>query len=267
MITFRKSRCMSTLENILQHHIQCKKGDVGKYVLLPGDPGRVKLIASYFNESWKVAENREFVTYTGFIDGIKVSVTSTGIGSPSASIAVEELANIGAEVFIRVGTCGGIDPSVRGGDLIIAHAAVRGEGTSREYLPIEFPAVADFYVTSALLEAAKRIGVDVKLGTVWTHDAFYRGTLVKWMPEYARGVYEPLLRGGVLCVENEAAGIFTVATIRRKKAGAILLSMGNNLREEEEELDENSKRKHMEKMILTAIEAVKILEGKSNAQK
>jgi len=251
---------MIDLSKIIQHHIQCKKGDVGKYVFLPGDPGRVKLIASYFDKSWKVAENREYVTYSGYIDGIFVSVTSTGIGCPSATIAVEELANIGAETFIRVGTCGGIDPSVGRGDIIIAQAAVRGDGASREYLPIEHPAVADHFVVNALVRAAKKLNVNFKVGTVWTHDAFYRGTWIKWMPEYAKSVYDPLLRGGVLCVENEASGIFTVAKVRRKRAGAILLCMGNNLEEEHEELDDKTKREYMEKMILTAIEAVKMLE-------
>ena len=244
----------------LQYHIRCKPGDVGKYVFLPGDPGRVPLIASYFDRSWKVAENREYVTYSGYIDDIFASVTSTGIGCPSATIAVEELANIGAEVFIRIGTCGGIDPSVRAGDIVVAQAAVRGDGATREYMPIEYPAVGDHWVIDALIKGARRIGVEPKVGIVWTHDAFYRGTWIGWMPEYARSVYDPWLRGGVLCVENEVSGIYVVSRIRRKRAGAILLCMGNNLVEELEELDEEGYRRGIDKAIRAAIEAVKILE-------
>jgi len=120
----------------LQYHIRCRPGDVAKYVILPGDPGRVPLIASYLDSARKIAENREYVTYTGTWKGIGISVTSTGIGCPAATIAVEELANIGAEVFIRLGTCGGIDPSVHAGDIIVAEAAVRGDGATKEYLPV-----------------------------------------------------------------------------------------------------------------------------------
>ena len=233
---------------------------MGKYVLLPGDPGRVPIIASYFDESWEVAENREYVTYTGYVDGIKVSVTSTGIGCPSATIAVEELSNIGAEVFIRVGTCGGIDPSVHAGDVIIAEAAVRGDGATREYIPTEYPAVGDHEVIEALIRGARRAGFSPKVGIVWTHDAYYRGTWVGEMPEYARKVYEPWLVGGVLCVENEVSGIYVVSRIRRKKAGAILLCMGNNLSEELEEFTEDDYRRGVDMMTRAAIEAVKILE-------
>ncbi len=244
----------------IQYHIKCRKGDVGRYVFLPGDPGRVKLIASFFDKSWRVAENREYVTYSGYVDDIFVSVTSTGIGCPSATIAVEELANIGAEVFIRVGTCGGIDPSIHAGDIIVAQAAVRGDGATREYIPIEYPAVGDHEVIDALVRGARKVGVDPKVGIVWTHDAYYRGTWVGYMPEYARNVYDPWLRGGVLAVENEVSGIYVVARVRRKRAGAIVLCMGNNLVPELEEISEEEARSRMEEMILSAIEAVKILE-------
>ena len=132
----------------LQYHIRCKPGDVAKYVILPGDPGRVPLIASYLDSARKIAENREYVTYTGTWKGIGISVTSTGIGCPAATIAVEELANIGAEVFIRLGTCGGIDPSVHAGHIIVAEASVRGDGATKEYLPVEYPAVGDHYVSA-----------------------------------------------------------------------------------------------------------------------
>ena len=138
----------------LQYHIQTGAGDVGRYVLLPGDPKRCAKIAKYFDDPKLIADSREYVTYTGFLDGEKVSVTSTGIGGPSAAIAAEELADCGAEVLIRVGTCGGIALDVAGNDLVVATGAVRQDGTSHEYAPPEYPAVPDFGVTAALIAGA-----------------------------------------------------------------------------------------------------------------
>ena len=136
-----------------QYHIQTAEGEVGRYVILPGDPGRCEKIAQYLDHPVKIAENREFVTYTGELCGEKVSVTSTGIGGPSAAIAMEELYRCGAETFVRIGTCGGIQPEVKSGDVVIATGAVRMEGTSKEYAPIEYPAVADLNVINALADA------------------------------------------------------------------------------------------------------------------
>ena len=133
-----------------QYHIHCAKGDVGRYCILPGDPGRCESIAALFDDAKFVSRNREYVVYTGTLLGEKVSVCSTGIGGPSASIAMEELAAIGADTFIRVGTCGGIDVNVQSGDIVVATGAIRHEGTSREYAPIEFPAVADFGIAAVL---------------------------------------------------------------------------------------------------------------------
>lgn len=148
-------------------------GDVGRYVILPGDPKRCEKIAKHFEDAKLVADNREFVTYTGYLEGEKVSVTSTGIGGPSASIAMEELVQCGADTFVRVGTCGGIDLDVKGGDIVIATGAVRMEGTSREYAPIEYPAVADLEVANALVAAAKELGFTYHTGVVQCKDAFY----------------------------------------------------------------------------------------------
>jgi uridine phosphorylase len=247
------------MEQVIQHHIRCKKGDVGKYVFLPGDPGRVPLIAKYFDRSTKIAENREYVTYTGEVDSIPVSVTSTGIGCPAATIAVEELANIGAETFIRIGTCGGIDPSITGGEVIVPYAAVRGDGATREYMPIEYPAVADLDVANALVEGCRRVGREPRVGIVWTHDSFYRGTWIGWQPDL-REVVAPWLKGGVLCVENEASGIFVVSRLRRKRAGVILVTGGNNLVMTPER--EDLVKETLDKAIRAAIESVKILEKK-----
>ena len=140
---------MKYSEDGTQYHVGIKAGDVGEYVILPGDPKRCQKIAQYFDNPQLVADRREFVTYTGYLDGVKVSVTSTGIGGPSASIAMEELVKCGAKTFIRVGTCGGMQVDVKGGDIVIATGAIRMEGTSKEYAPIEFPAVANLDVINA----------------------------------------------------------------------------------------------------------------------
>ena len=142
-----------------QYHIQVAKGEVGRYVIMPGDPKRCVKIAQYFDDPVLIADNREYITYTGTLDGVKVSVTSTGIGGPSASIAMEELSRCGADTFVRIGTCGGMQPEVKSGDIVIATGAVRMEGTSREYAPIEYPAVANLDVTNALVAAAKEKGL------------------------------------------------------------------------------------------------------------
>ena len=140
-----------------QYHIQVAKGEVGKYVILPGDPKRCEKIAKYFENPVLIADSREYVTYTGTLDGEKVSVTSTGIGGPSASIAIEELTKCGADTFVRVGTCGGMQEDVQSGDLVIASGAIRMEGTSKEYAPIEYPAVPDIDVLNALRQAGKNL--------------------------------------------------------------------------------------------------------------
>ena len=156
-----------------QYHIQVGAGEVGRYVILPGDPKRCAKIAKYFDDPVLIADSREYVTYTGTLDGVKVSVTSTGIGGPSASIAMEELYRCGADTFVRVGTCGGMQRDVKSGDLVIATGAIRMEGTSKEYAPIEFPAVADLEVTNALVASAKEKKEDYHVGVVQCKDAFY----------------------------------------------------------------------------------------------
>ena len=160
-------------EEGLQYHLQIRKGDVGRYVILPGDPKRCKKIAAYFENPVLVAYSREFVTYTVTLDGVKVSVTSTGIGGPSASIAMEELIQCGADTLIRVGTCGGRALDVEGGEIGVSTGSARAEGTSKEYAPIEFPAVADLTVTNALVQAAKNLGKKWHAGVVQCKDSFY----------------------------------------------------------------------------------------------
>ena len=169
---------MALLTENEQFHLKIKNGDVGRYAILPGDPGRVPLIAKYLDNAEFVASNREYTTYTGYLLGEKVSVVSTGIGGPSAAIAVEELIRSGTDTFIRIGTSGGMDISVSGGDLVVAQASIRSEGTSHEYIPENYPAVADFEVTTALKAAGDALSEDVDgkrchVGVVHSKDSFY----------------------------------------------------------------------------------------------
>ena len=159
--------------NELEFHLKIKKGDVGRYVILPGDPGRCERIAATWDDAHFVVSNREYTIYTGHLNGVEVSVCSTGIGGPSASIAMEELIHCGADTFIRVGTSGGMAVDVMGGDMVVATGAIRMEGTSKEYAPIEFPAVADYQVVNALVEAARKGGHCCHVGVVQCKDAFY----------------------------------------------------------------------------------------------
>ena len=211
------------------YHIACAPGDVGKYVILPGDPGRCEKIAAHFDSPVKVASNREYTTYTGYLDGVKVSVTSTGIGGPSASIAVEELTELGADTFIRVGTCGGMSKKVRGGDCIVVTGAVRNEGTSREYAPIEYPAVPDFGVTSALVSAAEKLGFRYHTGVVHNKDSFYGQHSPESMPVSYEltAKWEAWKRLGVLASEMESAATFTVCAARGTRAGAVMYTVWN----------------------------------------
>jgi len=210
------------IEQEKQFHIQLVKGDVGRYCILPGDPGRCSKIAKYFDNPVHVMTNREYETWTGTLLGEKVSVTSTGIGGPSASIAMEELAAIGADTFLRVGTCGGIKLDVTSGDVVVATGAVRMEGTSREYAPIEFPAVADFTVTSALVEAAKTSGKRWHVGVVQCKDSFYGQHSPARMPvSYElQNKWEAWKRLGVLASEMESAALFTVAAALGVRCGS-----------------------------------------------
>lgn len=216
-----------------QYHIGLKPGDVGEYVILPGDPKRCPKIAQYFDDAVLVGDSREYVTYTGTLDGVKVSVMSTGIGGPSASIGLEELTNVGAKNFIRVGTCGGMDIDVKGGDVVIATGAIRMEGTSREYAPIEFPAVADLDITNALVAAAKKIGADYHTGVVQCKDAFYG----QHQPELHPVSYDLLnkweawLRMGTVASEMESAALFIVGAYRRVRVGSCFLCVANQERE------------------------------------
>ena len=217
----------------LQHHIQVKPGDIGRYVILPGDPKRCEKIAKYFDNAVLVADNREYITYTGYLDGEKVSVTSTGIGGPSASIAMEELVQAGADTFIRVGTCGGIDINVKGSDIVVATGAVRMEGTTKEYAPIEFPAVANIDIVNALINSCKEKDVTFHSGIVQCKDSFYGQRFPERMPVSYEltNKWEAWKRLGVKASEMESAALFVVASYLGVRCGSILLVAANQERE------------------------------------
>ena len=222
---------MHELERL--YHIHCAKGEVGRYVILPGDPGRCPSIAALFDDAHLVARNREYTTYTGTLLGEKVSVCSTGIGGPSASIAMEELHQLGADTFIRTGTCGGIDLNVKSGDIVVATGAIRYEHTSLEYAPIEFPAVADFDITLALRQASEELGYCTHTGVVQCKDSFYGQHSPTRMPVSfeLEQKWEAWKRLGVLASEMESAAMFTVAAALGVRSGACFHVIWNQERE------------------------------------
>ena len=216
-----------------QFHIHCVPGDVGRYCILPGDPGRVPAIAALFDDAHQVAYNREFNVWTGTLLGEKVTACSTGIGGPSAAIAMEELHKCGADTFIRTGTCGGIDLNVQSGDIVVATGAIRFEHTSLEYAPIEFPAVPDFGVTAALKEAAETLGYRTHVGVVQCKDSFYG----QHSPEKSPVSYDLLQkweswkRLGVKASEMESAALFVVASALHVRCGSCFHVIWNQERE------------------------------------
>lgn len=216
-----------------QYHINCAPGDVGRYCILPGDPGRCEAIAALFDDAKFVSRNREYVIYTGTLLGEKVSVCSTGIGGPSAAIAMEELTAIGADTFIRVGTCGGIDLNVQSGDIVVATGAIRFEGTSREYAPIEFPAVSDLGIANALVKAAKDLGKTCHAGVVQCKDSFYGQHSPARMPVSYEllNKWEAWKRLGVKASEMESAALFVVAAALGVRCGSCFHVVWNQERE------------------------------------
>ena len=216
-----------------QFHIHCVEGDVGRYVILPGDPGRCKSIADLFDDAQHITQNREFNIFTGTLLGEKVSVCSTGIGGPSAAIAMEELHNIGADTFLRVGTCGGIDLAVQSGDIVVATGAIRYEHTSREYAPIEYPAVPDFDVTAALREASLACGNRTHTGIVQCKDSFYGQHSPEKSPvaDELLSRWETWKRLGVKASEMESAALFVVADALGCRCGSCFHVIWNQERE------------------------------------
>jgi uridine phosphorylase len=258
-----------------QMHIPCDSKEIAKIVLLPGDPARSELIGEKYLEKGKlVASYREFVSYTGYYKNTKISVTSTGIGSPSTAIAVEELINLGAKVLIRVGTCGGaLKKEIKAGYIIIPTATIREEGTTKEYLPSEFPAIADINVIQTLTKSACKLGFKYFTGINRTHDAFYGQSknLKKWGSIYTNPRTKdwpyPLISS-----EMECAPLFLISLLRGVKAGAVLAVNANpeplnEIAQEKLSYDvpiskiyTSEAKKSVERAILTALEASILLE-------
>lgn len=211
------------------YHIRLTPEDGARYAIIPGDPGRTEVIAQFLDSPREVMFNREFRTFEGYLEGEKVLVVSTGIGAPSAAICVEELAQIGVDTFIRIGTCGGMQLNVNPGDAVIASGAIRMDGTSKEYMPVEFPAVADFTVTSALAVAAQKLNVPYHVGVVQAKDSFYGQHSPDTMgcADELKSKWSAWLKGGCLASEMESSALFIVAAVRRLRAGAVFHCVWN----------------------------------------
>lgn len=237
-----------------QHHIDMQVGDIASTVLIPGDPGRVEVFAKLMDEAHKVAEKREYITYTGTKDGVAVSCTSTGLGCPPTAIGVEELIRIGAKNIIRIGTCGAIQSFLEPGHFIIAIGAVRGEHTSEEFISMEYPAVADYRIVRALVDACEKLGLPYHLGIVRTHDAYYLES-PQALGDYMERL-QPWIDMGVLALENESSTLFVLSSMQGVRAGAILTSGNPIYMPNADDCDWDT---NIRKMVMAGIEAAKLL--------
>ena len=246
------------MQGNLQYHIQCRAGDVNKYVLLPGDPERVDMIAAQWDEARFIASHREFRTFSGKIAGIPITSCSTGIGGPSASIAIEELAELGADTFIRIGTCGAIQPDINCGDLIICSGAMRQDGTSDDYVDKSYPAIANHEVILALIQACESLGKKYHVGISCTTASFHCGQsrpgFGGYSQSFTREKITDLQASGVTNFEMEAATIFTLASLYKLRAGAVFTVVAD--RNKNTFINAGS-----DDSIQAANEAVKILAG------
>ena len=240
-----------------EYHIRCTSADIGKYVILAGDPGRVPAIAALFDNAKPVSYNREYNIYTGYLCGEKVTACSTGIGGPSAAIAMEELHHCGADTFIRTGTCGGIELSVKSGDIVVATGAIRYEHTSAEYAPLEFPAVADLDIAAALRDASLELGNVTHTGVVQCKDSFYGQHSPEKSPVYyeLQQKWESWKRLGVKASEMESAALFVVASALGCRCGSCFHVVWNQEREKaglDQDMSENTSM-----AVRVAVEAMK----------
>ena len=245
-------------ENKAQYHIRCAPGDIAKYVLLPGDPERVPMMANLWDESRHIATYREHVTYTGKVAGVEISACSTGAGGPSTASALEELAEIGAETFIRVGTCGAMQDYIDPGDLIICAGAVRYDGTSDQYVDSKYPALANQEVVMALIEAAEKLNVKYHVGLAYTSASFFCGQGRPGFNNYKQSWMETILndmqRAGVLNFEMEAATVLTLSHLFGLRAGAVFSVVANRVKDQFA-----YKGRAIEQSVAVSTEAVKIL--------
>jgi uridine phosphorylase len=239
-----------------KYHVGLAKGEVGEYVLVPGDPGRTPMIAKYLEDAREVAFSREYRTFTGSIGGVPVSTMSTGMGGPSVAIGIEELSELGVHTFVRVGTCGAAQPEIKMGDLVIALGSVRSEGTPNGYVPTEYPAVASLEVVNALVDAARASGAPHHVGIIRSVDALYSDLVPDTMPRpHLRDELEMWSRAGVLSNDMETSTLFVVARIRKLRAGTINLCVDELGAGEIHHVDPS----YMDRMLKVAVDAVRRL--------
>ncbi len=262
-----------------QYHLKLVPGDVAPYVLLPGDPKRVEVVVKYWDEAHKVADNREYVTYTGVYKGAPISCTSTGIGCPSTSIAMEELTRVGATTFIRIGTCGTVQDYVQNGDIAVFDSAARYDGASHLYAPPEFPAVATHEVVSACIEAGDRLGYRYHVGTTRSADTFYAGhphpgsSFNNYWQSNWRYFFEDLKRLNIIAAEMEASVIFVLARVWGLRAGGISVVLDNMLKVSGEDKkfdpqkDVEHDEEHIKKLVIMGSEAIRALYEKDKNKK
>lgn len=250
-------------ENGLEFHLHIKEGEVGRYVLLPGDPARCEKIARNFDNPHFVAQNREYVTWSGTLLDEKVSVVSTGIGCPSTAIAVEELFEVGADTLIRVGSSGSMQPYIHSGDVVVVTAAIRDEGTTSHYLPMEFPAVADIDVVNALRMGAAELGVKYHTGICQSKDSFYGEVERTRMPmaQHLADRWNAWIAGGTACSEMESAALFIISSIHHKRAGGVMLVINESGLAEAaaEDITTHMAEFDADRVIKVAIEGLKLL--------
>lgn len=219
-----------------QYHIDCGPGDVARYVLLPGDPARVGKIASNWESRKEIADHREYHTMTGLYKGTTISCTSTGIGSPSLAIGVDELSRIGADTFIRVGSTGALQKGMKLGDLVITTGAVRLDGASKDLVIPEYPAVANYEVVMALIQAAEALRVPYHVGVTASTDTFYTGqsrpALNGYLPSFKERTLEDMQKANVMNFEMEAGCLLTMSTLFKKRAGAVCFVVANRVTDE-----------------------------------
>jgi uridine phosphorylase len=239
-----------------KYHVGLGRGDVGDYVLVPGDPGRTPMIAKYLDDAREVAFSREYRTFTGKLGSTLVSTMSTGMGGPSVAIGVEELSELGVHTLLRVGTCGAAQPEIKIGDLVIGLAAVRSEGTPNGYVPPEYPAVASLHLVNALIDAATAASVPFHVGVIRSVDALYSDLVPDSMPRpHLRDELEMWSRAGILCNDMESSTLFVVSRLRKLRAGTINLCVDEIGAGEIHHLDPS----YMDRMLKVAIDAMRRL--------
>jgi uridine phosphorylase len=240
-----------------KYHVGLAAGEVGGYLLIPGDPFRTALIATHLDDAREVAWSREYRTFTGRLGETPVSTCSSGIGGPSAAIAVEELGELGVHTFLRVGTCGAAQPGIKMGDLVIATGSVRSEGTPDGYVPREYPALASHDVVTACMEAAEAAAVPHHVGLIRSVDALYSDLLPDRMPmaEALRLELKVWERAGIMANDMESATIMVVSALRGYRAGVILLCVDELGAGEIHHLDPS----YMDRMLRVATDAIRRL--------